>query len=165
MEIPTETPTTKNTPTTAATTDTIPYWERLPSQSLTPAEVLTVDECIQHASLYEERRVRVTGILQERGWQEEKVLLKLQTNLPVIADPLLRHLSELTPGSMVMVMGTMVEGRLEACFVQPVAQTDLAAYQRALKIRRKRIYQLSQPVTEGLMVGCGPPPYEPLADE
>jgi hypothetical protein len=49
------------------------YWTRLPSNTITfgAAEILTVPECCQHASLYHEKQVRVTGILRQRTASEE----------------------------------------------------------------------------------------------
>lgn len=60
------------------------YWERLPSRNLSfgSAEVLTVDECIKHASVYKNRAVRVTGILKDRHWKEERVVLELIHPVP-----------------------------------------------------------------------------------
>lgn len=56
------------------------YWTRLPSNtiSITSAEILTVPECCQHASLYHEKQVRVTGILRQRTATEEgQIILEL----------------------------------------------------------------------------------------
>jgi hypothetical protein len=60
------------------------YWTRRPSNTISigAAEILTVPECCQHASLYQEKQVRVTGILRQRTATEEgEIILEL-------ADPL-----------------------------------------------------------------------------
>jgi hypothetical protein len=56
------------------------YWTRLPSKqiSIGAAEILTIPECCQHASLYHEKQVRVTGILRQRTATEEgEIILEL----------------------------------------------------------------------------------------
>jgi hypothetical protein len=56
------------------------YWTRLPSNTISigAAAILTVPECCQHASLYHEKQVRVTGILRQRTTTEEgEIILEL----------------------------------------------------------------------------------------
>jgi hypothetical protein len=57
------------------------YWQRLPSQNLSfgSSEILTVDECITHATLYQGRSIRTTGLLQQRlcDGEAETVVLEL----------------------------------------------------------------------------------------
>jgi hypothetical protein len=66
-------------------TGNLEYWERLPSHNLSfgSAEILTVDECLTHASLYQQRAVRVTGLLKQRGFHDDKtVVLELIHPVP-----------------------------------------------------------------------------------
>jgi hypothetical protein len=57
------------------------YWQRLPSQNLSfgSSEILTVDECITHATLYQGRSIKTTGLLQQRfcDGEAETVVLEL----------------------------------------------------------------------------------------
>jgi len=86
------------------------YWERLPSRNLSfgSAEILTVTECIQHARLYQDRSVRVTGLLHHRcylpGSGTEDVIVQLE-----LKDP---HLQSQTqqPHSRSSSTGTMNRG-------------------------------------------------------
>jgi hypothetical protein len=74
-------------------TGNISYWERMPSRTLTfgPAEILTVTECIQHAALYIDRSVRVTGLLHHRrflaGNGENDVVVQLELRDPLQSQP------------------------------------------------------------------------------
>ena len=66
--------------TSSALSSKSEYCKRLPSQQVSfgSAEVLTVAECLQHGNLYQNRSVRVTGILSQRGFQNgENVTLDL----------------------------------------------------------------------------------------
>jgi hypothetical protein len=91
--------TTKEQPPVPGTTATggggadVPYWERLPSRNLSfgPAEILTVTECIDHASLYRGRCVRVTGILHRRsylpGEGTDDLVVQLELKDPLLQTP------------------------------------------------------------------------------
>jgi hypothetical protein len=71
-----------------------PYWERMPSRSLSfgSAEILTVTECLEHAALYHNLSVRVTGLVHRRsflpGWGPADVIVQLE-----LKDPLQRPTS------------------------------------------------------------------------
>lgn len=85
--------------TTASSSSTYtPYWERMPSRCLSfgSAEILTVTECLDHASLYRNRSVRVTGLVHHRsflpGNGPADVIVQLE-----LKDPLQRSTS--TPSS------------------------------------------------------------------
>lgn len=69
--------------TPSSSSDTL-YWQRLPSQNLSfgSAEILTVDECITHASLYKGRSIRTTGILRNRFFQGDNIVLELTDPAP-----------------------------------------------------------------------------------
>jgi hypothetical protein len=66
------------------------FWERLPSRNVSfgSAEILTVTECIQHAALYQNRAIRVTGLLHQRRFlpganDDDELIVQLE-----LLDPL-----------------------------------------------------------------------------
>jgi hypothetical protein len=81
-------------------TGNLEYWERLPSRNLSfgSAEILTVDECLTHASLYQQRAVRVTGLLKERGFLDDKTVV-LELIHPVPSNNHNKKRSSTTPRS------------------------------------------------------------------
>lgn len=78
---------TKNT--TSYSTYT-PYWERLPSRNLSfgSAEILTVTECLVHSTLYQNKPVRVTGLVHRRsflpGRGPDNVIVQLELKDPLL---------------------------------------------------------------------------------
>lgn len=113
---------------------------------------------------------------------------KIPTILTVVADPLLRNLSSLVLGSLVMVIGSVQDdGSIEARLVQNVNPTDMTLYVNSLKARRKFLYQRhimlrTRKNQKGSnqqagdqdddnsntslvpIQGCGPPPYDHLME-
>ena len=83
---------TAATNTSSSSTHT-PYWERLPSRNVSfgSAEILTVTECIEHAPLYENRSVRVTGLVHHRsflpGRGPDDVIIQLELKDPLLILP------------------------------------------------------------------------------